>query len=246
MKGFEGHGISRWATCLAWTALALGAVPALLGCNELTRIGDLKVDKGIGGSGGAGSGNGAGGSAVSSSSTGPTLCPYPMGGWTQAVGGTLPQSMNWQGMVENSNTQTTIKIEDYLDCDGTHGIHAILIDTSATWCGACITEAQELPSLMTTWGPMGIKVLTLMIEGQTNGVKATYQDAVDWTTQFGLDAIAVGVDPGFSFAPAGQMTVGLPVQTIVDPRTMQVVEITEGYSGNHTTLLNLAHKNKGP
>src|SRR5690242_17579533 len=128
MKGFEGHDISRWVTCLAWTALALGAVPAVTGCNSLTRIGDLKVEETAGGGGSGGSSGNGSGSAASSSSSGPTLCPYPMGQWTKAVGGTLPQSLNWQGLVDGSDVQTAIKIEDYLDCDGTHGINAILID----------------------------------------------------------------------------------------------------------------------
>ena len=248
MKGVEGHDISRWVTCLAWTALALGAVPAITGCNSLTRIGDLKVENetaGGGGNGSASSGNGAGGGAAASSSSGATLCPYPMGQWTKAIGGTLPQSMNWQGMVENSDVQTTIKIEDYLDCDGTHGINAILIDTSATWCGACQQEAADLPKEMTTWTPMGIKVLTLMIEGPVNGQPATYQDVINWKNQFGLSSIALGLDTAFSFAPANQMTVGLPLQTIVDPRTMQVVDIQEGF-GSYTSLLSLAQKNMGP
>jgi hypothetical protein len=241
MKGFEAHDISRWATCLAWTALALGAVPALTGCNELTGVGDLKVDRTLGGGGSSGSGSS---SSTASSSSGPTLCPYPTGSWTQAVGGTVPQSMQWQGMVENSDVQTTIKAEDYLDCDGTHGINAILVDTSATWCAACQTEAQELPNKMPTWGPMGIKVLTLMVEGQTNGVQATYQDVVTWKAQFGLSSIALGVDTGQTFFPVGQPSVGLPLQTIIDPRTMKVVDMQEGYSGDYTILLNLAMTNK--
>ena len=46
-------------------------------------------------------------------------------------------------MVENSDVQTTLKAEDFLDCDGTHGINAILIDTSALWCPACQQEAGQ-------------------------------------------------------------------------------------------------------
>jgi len=77
-------------------------------------------------------------------------------------------------------------------------------------------------------------------------VKATYQDVINWKQQFGLSSIAIGVDPNFSFAPAGAMTIGLPLQTIIDPRTMQVVDIQEGFSGSYTKLLDLATKNKGP
>lgn len=250
MKGLERQGISSWASGLAWAALVAGFVPALTGCNSITGVGDLNVaNAGAGGNDGAGSGTGTGTSSstsATSSSSGGTLCPYPMGSWTHDVGGTLAQGLQWQGMLENSDAQTTIKPESYLDCDGTKKVNAILIDTSATWCGACQQEAQELPGKMTTsWNAKGIKVLTLMIEGPTNGVKATYQDAVNWKTQFMLSSIAVGVDPGFSFAPSGGGSIGLPLQVVVDPRTMKVVDVQQGFSGDYSILENLATTNMG-
>jgi hypothetical protein len=82
-------------------------------------------------------------------------------------------------------------------------------------------------------------------ERYVSGRGQPYQDAVNWKSNFSLSSVAVAVDPNFSFAPAGQMTVGLPVQTVIDPRTMQVVDIQEGSTGNHTMLLNLAQMNKG-
>lgn len=251
MKGSEGREISGWAGTLAGAALICGLLPALMGCNSVTGVSDLEIvgktsSAASGAGGGSGTGNGAGGGSTSNG--GGKLCTYPMGQWTHAVGGTIPESLNWQGMVEMSNTQATISIADYLDCDGSKNINAILIDTSATWCPACQDEAKDLPSKMATWGPMGIKVLTLMIEDNPSPTQATYQTAVNWKNDYGLDAVAIAADPGFSFAPAGEQSVGLPLQTIVDPRTMQIVNKDEGYAPGgpiEGELTALAQKNKG-
>lgn len=249
MRGLERLGISSWASGMAWTALVGSLVPALTGCNSLTGVGDLNVAQsgsagGEGGSGGAWNGNGNG-NASSSSGPQPKLCTYPTGQWDHKVGGTVAQTLNWQGMVENSDAMTTIKAEDYLDCDGSKGINALLIDTSATWCGACQQEAQEIPGkVSTTWAAMGIKVLTLMYEDVTQSKPATFQTAVNWKNQFKLNSIAVGVDPALSFSPAGASSIGLPLQVIVDPRTMQVIDMQEGYSGDYTKLEALAQMNK--
>jgi hypothetical protein len=168
---------------------------------------------------------------------------YPTGPYGTQSGDTLDPNLTWQGYSEGSNQPTTISIADYLDCDGSKGINAVLIDSSAIWCPACQDEATALPSDMQKWAPLGIRVLTLMIEDGQH-MPATVANADQWKKNFGLDTSAVVADPKYSMLPPGD--VGLPYQTILDPRTMKVTTTQEGYSKNIPALIALAMKNAPP
>jgi hypothetical protein len=168
---------------------------------------------------------------------------YPAGGYGVTQGMVLPPQLSWQGFTEGAAAQSNLTIQDYFDCDGSKNINALLIDVSATWCGACQQEAQEMPQDFATFSAKGIRVLTLMIE-DANSNPASVGTAKAWRDNFNLSAIAVAADPTSSVLPPG--SVGLPYQILVDPRTMKVVSIEEGYSGDISALVNLATKNKNP
>jgi len=75
----------------------------------------------------SGGGNGHGGNGEGA---GPLACEYPAGPYGVGQGQTVPPNLTWQGYAPNSNSVSTIKIEDFFDCDGTRGIDAVLFDTS--------------------------------------------------------------------------------------------------------------------
>jgi hypothetical protein len=179
-------------------------------------------------------------SVSTSAASGGGNCVYPGGPNGVSQGSIADGSLTWQGYADGANQLSTVTIKDYFDCDGSKGINALLVLTSASWCGACQQEAQEMPATIASWAGMGIKVLTLMIEDD-NSNPATPPVALAWKNQFGLSN-AVVADPDFSFAPPG--SVGLPLNVIIDPRTMKIVDTEEGYSGDYTTLTQLAQKNK--
>jgi hypothetical protein len=181
-----------------------------------------------------------------------TACVYPEappdGTYGKEVGDIVSPSFKWDGFIEGTTdiTQVSeISIEDYLDCDGSKKINALMIIESAEWCGSCQTEASQLNSNMTNgWEAMGIRVLTLMAENAASQ-PATVDVAFDWKETYKLSSTAVGIDPPISFAPPGGGGIGLPLIVVIDPRTMEIVHTQEGYSGVHTELEALAEKNKG-
>ena len=229
-------------------ASTLGATMwlSLAACNQVTGVDDLRVNalgSGVNGQGGNGGGSASG--AGGSTSTGGVVCQYPMGSYNNKVGAVVKPGLTWEGFADDSDTAGTVAMEDYYDCDGSRGINAILILTSATWCGACEQEASELKgtgATYTQWKEMGIRVITLMIEDINQGQAATVTTAEKWKTKFKL-ANAVVADPKFSFAPLTGGSIGLPYQVVVDPRTMTIVDIQEGYSGEYASTLALAKKN---
>lgn len=171
----------------------------------------------------------------------PSMCTYPGTPYGKQAGKVVNGAYQWAGFAEGSDDQVEVKISDYYDCDGTKGVNALLIDVSATWCGACQQEAAEFKNKMNTWGPMGIHILTLMIE-DANSKPASVSTALDWRKQYNLEATATAADPKYTFIPTG--TVGLPYQLLVDPRTMKILSVQQGYSGDYSAMLNLANKNK--
>lgn len=167
-------------------------------------------------------------------------CQYPSSGFGVQAGDVVQGSLSWQGYAEGANQTGTVSIQDYFDCDGTLGVNGLLIISSATWCGVCQDEASDLPSMAATFAQKGVKVITLMIE-DSYGSPASVATASEWKDAFGLDSIAVVADPNFSFAGFG--SVGLPLQIVVDPRTMQIVARDEGFSGSYNTVLGVANQN---
>ena len=69
------------------------------------------------------------------------------------------------------------------------------------------------------------------------------EGARTWRDNFGLNSIYVVADPNYSMVPGS--SVGTPQGTIVDPRTMEVLQVKEGWTGSFPSLLTqLANQNK--
>jgi len=68
-------------------------------------------------------------------------------------------------------------------------------------------------------------------------------DAATWQNMYQLYGAGVFPDPTFSMVPGS--SVGTPQETIVDPRTMKVISIQEGFTGYYTALEKLASDNSG-
>jgi hypothetical protein len=73
---------------------------------------------------------------------------------------------------------------------------------------------------------------------------ASVQAALNWKNQWGLDSVAVVADPNMELlVPNSQ---GVPQQSVVNPRTMQVIHVESGYDGYLPQLTDLASQNAGP
>lgn len=81
---------------------------------------------------------------------------------------------------------------------------------------------------------LGIVSVTLLLDGPGNGAPSV-AGCQTWRDNFGLIDGYVGADPTFSMVPGN--SVGTPQITVVDPRTMQVVHLQEGWGGSHPPIL---------
>ncbi|MBI4699678.1 MAG: redoxin domain-containing protein [Deltaproteobacteria bacterium] len=243
----------RAIAALGVLALALGS-----GCNMLSRADEISIryehghvadgEGGEPGSGGGAAPSGSGGGAVADAGADAgaggapaPACMYPLGPYGVTKDKVLSPSLKWQGFPPESEEQATIMVGDYLDCEGTRGINAVLFTTHQFGCEACKKEASELEALALEWQPLGIEVVVLVLNTPDNK-PGTVQSALKYKKGAGLVSMAVVSDPKFSLVVGN--TVGTPLMTVVDPRTMRVVYRQEGYSGQYFQLVSLAKKNK--
>jgi len=185
-------------------------------------------------------------SVGSSSSSGQTLPPWSQDNVGYSVSQELPTWLSWKGFPEGKMTPadlTSMSIDTWFDSDGNRGINAILFLTSKYYCAGCAKESSELQTKIENWNldDKGIKVVVLVINNKSNEFP-DLSSTLLWKSQYGLLDAAVVSDPNVTFAVSS--TFSTPLRTIVNPRTMKVVEVAEGYSDDYSTLENLANKNK--
>jgi hypothetical protein len=65
-------------------------------------------------------------------------------------------------------------------------------------------------------------------------------DAQQWKQNFGLESVAVLADPAWTLVDG---SIGTPQNSIVNPRTMEIVTVNQGYSGSYPELEALAQQN---
>jgi hypothetical protein len=196
-------------------------------------------DAGVGDDGASGDGDDGGAEAGSN-------CTYPKGPYGKAMGMVVSPNLTWQGYLPGATAVSTLKSTDLYDCDGTKNINAILFDEAALWCGPCQMEASANAPLVKTggkWLTEGVAWVSLVIQ-DLNMAPATIANANTWRIEFKLQGSYVFADPGFDFGHSGQN--GLPTNILVDPRTMKIVNIVEGYGGpDDQSIDQLAAQNKG-
>ena len=213
--------------CLSTCMCTIGDVSA---CNDSCAGWDQN------GAGGGGFGGGAG-----SGGPPPSNCPYPPEPFGKSPNQTVGPSLQWDGFRDGDGTPTTISIQEYFDCDGSRGINAVLLVSAAQWCPNCQKESSELNNhLAGDWGAMGIKVLVLMVQ-DLNSNPATFQTAQAWFSRYQPRGWSVVADPNFYFAKPG--TNGVPVNMVVDPRNMMILNRQDGYSPAYPLLEQVAQTN---
>lgn len=88
---------------------------------------------------------------------------------------------------------------------------------------------------------LGIFVMSLIVD-DPEGERATVEAARTWREKFGLRSAFVAADPTSQMVKG---RFGTPRLTIVDPRTMRIVDHIRGWPGRHPeALLDLARKNQ--
>ncbi len=180
-------------------------------------------------------------SAASSSASGADYS-WPDGPGGVKIDQIVPASFEWDGVKTGESSPTKLYVVDWYDPDGIKNIDAVLVITSKYDCQACVKEAKELESRASFWRDSGlnIKIVALVFNSPTNS-PADISSAIQWKSMYSLNSVDVGADPSALFAHKSLFST--PLNTVVDPRTMKVIEVREGYVDSYENLETLAYIN---
>jgi hypothetical protein len=187
--------------------------------------------------------DGSNGGPTTGSSTGDdnnTGCTYPAGPYGVGTGDVLPPNLSWQGRLPGAADTVTMTAQDLFDCDGSKGINAVLLTTSQFGCGACYQESSALEQRMAAWQTKGIHAAVLLVDDQQDG-PPNLAGVDTWISSFDFQTVGVYMDPYYSLVEGN--TVGTPQNSVIDPRTMKVTFVQQGYAGNYPQLEAVAAQN---
>lgn len=185
-------------------------------------------------------------SSTGTSSTGGGWEPeWPQGDSGVGLLQIIPEDMQWEGFRQGQQSYNKVTLEprDWYDPTGIRGVDALLIITTKHQCDKCAEEAGLLAERISSWKSENkrIKVVLLVVDNE-KGKAATLETALKWRTDYFLVDADVGIDPLALMLP--DVVFGMPYHTVVDPRTMTVVETQEGIIGDYKVLEDLSNENK--
>ena len=174
-------------------------------------------------------------------------CAWPTDNLGVGVGQRVPSELNWQGYGAGDEQERSISIREFFDCDGRQGVHGVLLITSQYGCSRCTSQASGLTQMIESWAQEGlnIKVLTLKIEDSDGSKPASMEGAGHWRDTYGLSNSAVAFDNGYTMIPrtgGGSIRFGTPLNSVIDPRTMEVIDVIQTFDRSYGSLLELARR----
>jgi hypothetical protein len=184
--------------------------------------------------------DGAAGADVAPETSAPIVCDWPSGTGGVAEGNVLPKSLSWQGYGPGDDTPRTIAIEDFLNCGNPGDLDLLIISTSQYGCARCEAESAHINEKIAEWAGMGINAsfIVLLIENPDESSPPKMLAAQTWRDEFELDTVNVAIDGNYSMlATSGGF--GTPHVTAVNPRTMEVLKIHQGYEANYSWITSM-------
>lgn len=168
----------------------------------------------------------------------PTPSAYPSGPYGLDKGSVFPL-VTLQGYKLATGAWTSISTASYYDPTGARGITGVFFIVGAEWCGACQSEADEAPLWLTqAYKTRGGVFASAIIEqavddGSGNYLPATQATVDTWiaTHKTNYDIM---IDPHGEATLPMSGTIGLPHNYVIDPRTMKIVDIEEGFDDGAT------------
>ena len=170
----------------------------------------------------------------------PIVCDWPSGTGGVAEGNVLPKSLSWQGYGPGDTEPRNIAIEDFLSCGNPGDLDLLIISTSQYGCSRCEAESAHINENIAKWAEMGVNAsfIVLLIENPDGSSPPKILAAQTWRDEFELDTVSVAIDSNYTMlATSGGF--GTPLVTAINPRTMEVLKVYEGYDGNYGWVTSL-------
>jgi len=128
----------------------------------------------------------------------------------------------------------TINLSDYFNDDA---VSWIVLTGAAGWCGPCREEAHTLPTVSQKWEPMGVRFLTVLIQGfdETNQTPSTMDDVNRWQS-ITKTHTAIGTDPNDNLHEFASEIASFPLNILIRKADMSIQWTTLGIDPNDPSL----------
>lgn len=170
----------------------------------------------------------------SSSDAGPTTSTdkckaagtsYPTTGCGTTAGATLVNYSFKGRMTGIASPSQTVTMNDLYDPDGKKGNRFLYFNAAAFWCANCKEDAKQLVAMNAKYGPKGVKIMTVVMQ-KSDRSPADDSDVDAWINTFKLDSIVVS-DPTQLLGAFFDVNT-MPLNVIVDLKTMKIVKVSTG------------------
>lgn len=114
------------------------------------------------------------------------------------------------------------------------GAKLLLIEGSANWCYYCNEEAPTIEKIAVDMEAQGVRVVTVLAEGLTQGVPSTEEDIARWVKKHKFKKSSMAIDPAlrlFQFADSS----AFPLHIVLDAKTMDIKWLCVGGQGGCDT-----------
>ncbi|MDP9150687.1 MAG: hypothetical protein M3O36_12215 [Myxococcota bacterium] len=171
--------------------------------------------------------------------TNPDGIPYPnpATGYGQSArsgttGGSVMQNFRFLGYpnADRSHGLTTIALSDYYDpCN--RRLKLLHLSVAGVWCGPCNQETDAVVAAGTQLAALGVVMLQALDDGNVQNQPATKGDLDYWVTLHRSNFTSV-LDPGLRNLGGFFDAAAIPWNCDIDPRTMEIIDESVGWSGN--------------
>ncbi len=182
--------------------------------------------------------SGCGGSSEDAGNGGAVATPpaYPDGPYGTAEGDTIDDLSlpGWGDPVGEGYDVTKIaevKLGDFYDPDGTHGIRLLIVNSCTIWCGPCRERYSTFSAKFAPYAAQGVALVGSLTE-RLPGEPAGQGDVAAWAETYAVDfpfaLDAASVLHAFALSSTDTRT-----DVIVSPRDMRIVaRVGLGPNGN--------------
>ncbi len=150
---------------------------------------------------------------------------YPTTGCGVTAGATLTNYTFKGRMTGIAATSQNVVMNDLYDPDGKKGHRYLYFNAAAFWCANCKEDAKQLNTLNAKYGPKGVLFMTVVMQ-KADRSPADDSDVDAWISTFKLDSIVVS-DPTALLGAFFDVNT-MPLNVIVDLKTMKIVKVSTG------------------
>jgi hypothetical protein len=131
---------------------------------------------------------------------------------------------------DTSQGLQTISLADYYDpCSKRYKM--IHLSVAAVWCVPCNQETDAIVAAKSQLASEQVVILQALDDGPTQGVPATQNDLDHWITSHQSNFTEV-LDPNLQNFAGFFEAAAIPWNADVDPRTMEILDSSTGWSGD--------------